>query len=108
MPSDTHEEIRAERQRLKTEYRELFEFTAALFFRHDPISINFESNTDEYEPEVGTVLPRLRACHSEADVCRVIHEEFVRWFGTDTAGAPEHYEPIAVELWAAWCKFTAA
>ena len=62
----TREEIRAERKRLKAEYRELFDSTAALCFRHDPIGIAF-GPSDEHEPEVGTVLPRLRACHSEAD-----------------------------------------
>ena len=104
----TREDIRAERQRLKAEYRELFDATAALFFRHDPIGINFTTNTDEYGPEVGTVLPRLRSCHSEADVCQTLHEEFVRWFGADTAGLPEHYQQIAAELWALWSRSTAA
>ena len=102
----TREEIRAERRRLRAKYREFFEFTAALFFRHDPVGINFEENADEYEPEVGTVLPRLQDCSSEADVCRVLHEEFVRWFGAGDAGPPARYEPIAVELWPAWRKFT--
>ena len=103
----TREEIRAERKRLKARFRELFEATAALFFRHDPIGIAFGSS-DEYEPEVGTVLPRLCACRSEADVCRVLHEEFVRWFGADGAGSPEHYQQVAIELWSLWRKFTAA
>jgi hypothetical protein len=98
----TREEIRAARQRTKTEYRELFDATAALFFRHDPIGINFNTNTDEYEPEVCTILPRLHACHSESDVCRVVYEEFTRWFGADTVGRPVHYQQIAIELWALW------
>lgn len=102
----TCEEIRAERQRIKAEYRELFDSTAELFFRHDPVGINFTINTDEYEPEVGTILPRLRTCRSESDVCRVVHEEFVRWFGADIAGLPRHYQQIAIELWALWRKFT--
>ena len=102
----TREEIRAERERLRVEYRGLFDATSALFFRHDPIGIAL-GPSDEYEPEVGTILPRLHACHSEADVCRIVHEEFVRWFDTNTAGPPEHYKQIAVELWALWRKFAA-
>ncbi|MBI3874868.1 MAG: hypothetical protein HY300_02665 [Verrucomicrobia bacterium] len=71
----------------------------ALLFRHDPIGINSKTNTDEYEPEAGTILPRLRDCRSEADVCRVVHEEFVCWFDSRTAGPREHYAKIAADLW---------
>ena len=46
--------------------------------RHDPVGINFESNTDEYEPEVGTILPQLRSCKSADDVRRMVDREFVR------------------------------
>jgi hypothetical protein len=92
-------------RKLKRAYGELYSAIEALFFRHDPISINFETNTDEYEAEVSTVLPRLRGCSSVADVQRVLHEEFSRWFGADIAGSFEHYEPIAADLWQLWQDF---
>lgn len=95
------------RTRWTTEYQELFDATSALFFRHDPIGIAF-GPSDEYEPEAGTILPRLHSCCSEADVCRIVHEEFMRWFGADIAGSPECYRQIAVELWTLWRKFAAA
>jgi hypothetical protein len=101
----TREEIIEERRRLKAEYRELFDNIAALLFRHDPIGINFETNADEYEPEVGTILPRLRSCHSADDVRRVVHQEFARWFDADIAGSEEHYRKIATEIWEQWQKF---
>ncbi len=105
--TNTREEIIAERQRLKAEYRGLFDELAALLFRHDPVGINFEDNTDEYEPEVGTILPRLRSCHSPDDVRRVVHQEFVRWFDADIAGPEERYAKIATEIWDHWQKFKA-
>ncbi len=101
----TREESVSVRKRLKKEYRGLFDEVAALLFRHDPVGINFENNTDEYEPEVGTILPRLRSCRSADDVRRVIHEEFVRWFDASTAGPEEHYAKIANEIWERWKKF---
>ncbi len=61
--------------------------------------INFEENTDEYEPEVGTILPRLRTCRSEDDVRQVVHEEFVKWFDVTTAGPPDRYQAIAMRVW---------
>ena len=59
----TREEIESENKRLKAKYGSLFDSITALLFRHDPIGINFEDNTDEYEPEARTILPRLKACH---------------------------------------------
>jgi hypothetical protein len=59
-------------------------------------------NTDEYDPEAGTILPRLQSCKSSADALRAVHEEFVRWFGADTAGPQESYGNIASEIWQLW------
>src|SRR5258708_27143011 len=58
---EKREEILEERRRLKVEYRHLFGQVESLLFRHDPVGINFETNIDEYDPGVGTILPRLRA-----------------------------------------------
>ena len=43
---------------------ELFAELRECFFKHDPIGINRESNQDEYDPEVGTIIPRLSGRHS--------------------------------------------
>ena len=98
----TKEEIDAENRRLRAEYGALFDEVAAIFFRHDPIGINFEDNTDEYEPEARTILPRLRTCHSAEDALTVVHEEFQRWFEPDTAGPRERYADIANDVWTLW------
>lgn len=101
--SRTPEEIRADRRLLKAQHAELFDLVSALLFRHDPMRLNFELNTDEYEIEVGTILPRLRDCRSAADTRHVVHQEFVRWFGS-TAGREERYSEIASEIWLLWQK----
>lgn len=77
---------RAAREAIQAEHPKLFVELRKSFFTHDPIGINFGSNQDEYDPEVGTIIPRLSGCQSQADVLVVVHEEFVRWFGADTAG----------------------
>ena len=61
---ETWEESEAERNRLKAAYGSLYESVLEALFRHDPICINYGNNTDEYEPEVGTILPRLETCRS--------------------------------------------
>ena len=96
------EEIVAGTRRLKAEYGELFDAVAEILFRHDPIEINFEDNTDEYYPEARTILPRLKSCRSSEDVMTAVHEEFQRWFDLDIAGPRENYANIANEVWAVW------
>jgi hypothetical protein len=99
--SQERDRIIEEQRHLKAEYGQLFDELLALFFRYDPMGINFEENTDEYSPEVRTILPRLHECKSESEVCLLIHEEFNRWFSGD-AGPMERYAPIAAEVWQAW------
>lgn len=74
----------------------------ALLFRHDPIGIDFEHNTDEYRAEAETIALRRDESTSVEDTQRVVHDEFVRWFGDGTAGPPERYAAIAGEIWGRW------
>ena len=93
------------RKAVLIEYPELFNTLSSLLFKADPIGINFETNTDEYDPEIGTIIPRLRAAQSEADVQRIVHEEFFRWFDKKTAGPLEDYRDIASQIWTDWLRF---
>jgi hypothetical protein len=66
----------------------------------DPIGlIQGGAPLDEYDPEVGTILPRLRTATSSRDVRTILHEEFVHWFGQEVAGDIEHYEKAAENIW---------
>jgi hypothetical protein len=75
----------------------------AMFFRADPMDINYETNTDEYASEVRTVLPRLPHASSAVDVQRILHEEFTVWFGSN-AGPAEQYESLARDVWQLWSR----
>ena len=97
--------VQDERRRLKTLYKGLYDDVNEILFRHDPIGINFEDNTDEYEAEVGTILPRLTLANSIADVRLIVYEEFVRWFDEEIAGPIENYSDIAKEVWKVWQKW---
>jgi len=97
----TREQRLRERERLRHRYDRLFEATVALLFRHDPVGIVFEHNTDEYAAEAGTILPRLQGLTSQEQVLPIVYEEFLHWFG-EAAGPRERYLPIARELWELW------
>lgn len=92
------------RKAIRLEYGELFDALSKLLFQADPMSINFETNTDEYEPEVGTIIPRLKQAQSETDVRQIVHEEFCMWFGGKIAGPIEGYGDIASKIWTEWLR----
>ena len=87
---------RAERRRLRQRYRRLYDGVLGILARHD--LMNIALLPDEYEPETDTILPRLKEAASVADLQRIVHEEFVRWFAGE-AGPIEQYEPIARDIW---------
>lgn len=95
----------SERKALKKQYGELYDCVAAALFEDDPIGINFEENTDEYEPEAGTIIPRLTQAQSVQDVVAIVHEEFCRWFGAEDAGPIEKYKNVASKIWELWLEF---
>ena len=92
----------ADRTRLHADYRRWLAELSAILFRLDPIGVNFEENTDEYDQEAGTILPRLRVCRSAADVDRVVHEELARWFAPDLADRARKRAQLAEEIWSWW------
>jgi len=88
-----------ERQRRLSGQEERVAQLEKLLFENDPIGINFEENVDEYRAEAETITLRLPEATTEAELLRMIHEEFVRWFGKSTAGPTTSYERIASHIW---------
>ena len=76
----------------------------ALLYRHDPLGLAAAgAPKDEYEPEVSTIIPRLKDANSAEDVRRIVHEEFLHWFdGEETAGPESAYSRIAQDIWTAF------
>ena len=94
-----------ERKQMTNHYKNLYRGISEILYRHDPIGINFDFNTNEYEPEVGAILPRISEATSPIELSKIVHQEFVRWFDEDTAGSEERYSGIAQEIWDLWEKF---
>lgn len=88
---------REERKRLKREYEGLFSELTAYLFEADPMGLNYEINPDEYEPEVGTILPRILALDAVDEIADVIREEFDRWFGRPVIYRST-YEDLAADI----------
>ena len=86
---------------LKKNQPELFQAVSQVMFKHDLMEINYETNTDEYDSEAGTVIPRLKDCRSVNDVGDVLFEEFSRWFNK-SAGKRHQYNELANDIWLLW------
>ena len=99
---DRTKSIRARHTALRAEYGSLYDDVFGILTKHDPIDI--AEVPDEYEPEVGTILPRLKRAKSAADVRRIIHEEFVQWFSLGLAGPEKNFQQISIEVWSAWSR----
>ena len=61
--------------------------------------------SDEYAPEIGTIIPLLANAHRPDDVTGVLHGEFLRWFGEGTAGPRQEYEAPASQIWDALLEY---
>jgi hypothetical protein len=94
----TRDQIAREREALKAHFGSAYDALLRLLFEDDPEGINFGDNTDEYDPEVRTILPRLADCCSIDDVQNVISEEFRRWFGPAAAERRSAYRGIAERI----------
>lgn len=90
-------ERREERKRLKREYEGLFTDLSAYLFQADPMGLNYEINPDEYDPEVGTILPRVLQLDTVGEIADVVREEFNRWFG-EPAIYRSTYEDLAADI----------
>lgn len=93
------------RKMIRQEYGALFDTLSKILFDADPAGINFASNTDEYDPEVETILPRLKDAGTEGDIRQIIHEEFCRWFDAEIAGPVDAYAEIAEKFWVEWQRY---
>jgi hypothetical protein len=93
-------DIRERRKRLRDEYRDLYDRVSAILFDEDLVGINLGDNTDEYEPEVDRILPRLGSCSSVESVQHVVCEVFAEMFTQDIRWKPEVFRGVAVRIWA--------
>lgn len=90
-----------ERQRAELAYEKLYEEVLDALRTHDPLGVGPHLRPNEYMPETGTILPRLKDASSPEETLGLVHEEFVRWRGEQVAGPADRFRPIADDVWRA-------
>ncbi len=112
MGEEEQAKLRALRYDLRANHQNFFDKVSWILFRHDPIGIASKAEggaADEYDAEVGTLIPRLQDASSPAELRRIVWEEFLRWFGDPRITGPEaKYGVIAHEIWEAWKNYQLA
>jgi len=74
----------------------------------DPVGLlGMGAPDDEYDLELGMILPRLREANSANDVLNIVHQVFIECFDSKTAGPRNAYAGLAHEIWQAWLQFKA-
>ncbi len=97
----------SERENPKVRFGRLFDEVSAALFAADPIGVNVGRNTHEYDPEAGTILPRLQDAHSADDVQVIVYEEFCRRLDRAKVGEIGRYEEVSEIIWEVWLNFAA-
>lgn len=90
--------LAVERERLKARHEPLFRELVAYFYRMDPMQRRLGSNRDQYEPEVGTILPRVFDLDSAGPVARVVEEEIHRWWKDGIRSEHVSYDDLATGI----------
>jgi hypothetical protein len=94
-----------ERKKIERDAPLLFKRVVEILYKHDPMGIDYEVNSNEYEPEAGTIILRLETCSNAIETRKVIYEEFIRWF-YDDVGNESEYTEVAAEIWDVWSNYS--
>ena len=86
------------RATLRARFGDAYSKLETLLFEEDPMGINLGDNTDEYDPEVRTILPKLASCRTTDEVQTLVHAEFSAWFAPGSAGPRKRYARIAERI----------
>lgn len=95
--------MRVDKSTISGRYKKLYYCISAILFENDIEGINFETNDDEYEPEVETILPRLPEAETIEEIQLIVQEEFAKWFGKKRE--LDEFHVVAKEIWAAWNSY---
>ncbi len=86
---------------LKQQYLDLYNQVSGVMFEIDPMGINFEDNTDEYNPETDLILPKIKECGTSLELRAVVVDTFVKLFDQKMADQcnQNHFTQIADKIW---------
>lgn len=79
---------------------------SAILFEADPLEVNHEINTDEYDGEAEDIAAGLPQVTEVGSVRELVHACFVRWSSPESAGPASRYDEMAEQIWSVWQRHT--
>jgi hypothetical protein len=85
-------------------YGVLFSSVSKILFEYDPVGINFENNTDEYDPEAHDIIGMIQNKNNitTTAICKKV---FSKWFSPALARGFSGYGAMAKEIDNKWEQF---
>lgn len=78
---------------------ELEKKISSILFVSDPMGINFEDNSDEYDPEARELVKMIAGKNStEEELVSAVHKVFVDYFDNNLVGGRQRFENIAKQI----------
>jgi hypothetical protein len=98
---EKHPLIALDMLKVKADYGDRFKELRSIINEYDPIGlIDIGAPSDEYDPEVKTIIVQLKNEMTKQEVHELVYQEFQRWFGM---GEREDYEELAAAIFE-WLK----
>ena len=86
-------------------YADLLDEVSATLFLHDPLALNLDEHTGEYDELAARLLVRLRTVNNRWDTAGVIHAACTDLAGAARAGRAERYRDLAGDVWEVWARY---
>jgi len=100
MPQET--EDRQQHRMLQKEYGNFYRAVSDIVFRHNPMELDGNHNTGDYDPEIDMFLSRIREAENLSALQELLFEVFLTDFGEENCGSRERYDVAASEIWKAY------
>ena len=93
---------RLQHRMLQKEYGNFYRTVSDILFRHNPMELDGNHNTGDYDPEIDILLSRIQEAEHLAALQELLWEIFRTDFGAEICGSRERYEVAASEIWNAY------
>ena len=87
---------------LQKEYGRFYRGVSDILFRHNPMELDGNRNTGQYDPEVDLLLSRIREAEDLNTLGALLFEVFLTDFGEENCGSRERFDVAAAEIWKAY------
>jgi len=87
---------------LQKEYGNFYRTVSDILFRYNPMELDGNHNTGDYDTEIDVLLSRIGEAEHLTALQELLWEIFQTDFGAEICGSRERYDGAASEIWKAY------